>query len=137
MRTSSSSSKNRLENLLNWSNSTTYSLIVHIFLAEFSELSLHLVHCDVDINLTSITAELHYVPHTVLHPVPEAPEGRITRSKAKKLKKRFNFVVLYIMSSLEFEGVNWSVAPITGYELIAEDELVKHSPKWVLNELLP
>jgi len=33
------------------------------------------------------------------------------------------------MSSLEFEGVNWSVAPITGYELIAEDELVKHSPK--------
>jgi len=101
----------------------------HIFLAEFSELSLHPVHCDVDINLTSITAELHYVPHTVLHPVPEAPEGRITRSKAKKLKKRFNFVVLYIMSSLEFEGVNWSVAPITGYELIAEDELVKHSPK--------
>jgi len=58
-----------------------------------------------DINLTSQTAELQAVPHLLLQPVPEVPDGIMTSSKAKQLKKRFNLVVQDILSYQEL-GVN-------------------------------
>jgi len=91
---------------------------------------------DADINLTSQTAELHPVPHLILHPVPEVPEGIMTRSKAKQLNKRFNLAVQDILSSLEL-GVNWFVAPHTGYDLIGEEELVEAFTQMSLERTTP
>jgi len=83
---------------------------------------------DADINLTSHTVELH--------PVPEVPEGIMTLSKTKQLKKMFNLAVQDILSSLEL-GVNWSVAPHTGYDLIAEEELVEAFTQMILEQITP
>ncbi|KAG7529622.1 hypothetical protein ISN44_Un131g000100 [Arabidopsis suecica] len=83
---------------------------------------------DADINLTSHTVELH--------PVPEVPEGIMTRSKTKQLKKMFNLAVQDILSSLEL-GVNWSVAPHTGYDLIAEEELAEAFTQMILEQITP
>jgi len=91
---------------------------------------------DADINLISQTAELQVVPHLVLHPVPEVPEGIMTRSKAKQLKKRFNLAVQDILSSLEL-GVNWSLAPHTRYDLIAEEELAEAFTQMSLERTTP
>jgi len=45
--------------------------------------------------------------------------------------------VQYIMSSLELEGVNWSVAPHIGYDLIAEEEFVEAFTQMMLERTTP
>ncbi|KAG7572507.1 Integrase catalytic core [Arabidopsis suecica] len=89
---------------------------------------------DIDFNQT---AELHPELHPVLHPVPEVREGPMTRSRSKQLKKRFNLAVQDILSSLELEEVNWSVAPQTGYDPIAEEELAEAFTQMSLERTTP
>ncbi|KAG7568324.1 Integrase catalytic core [Arabidopsis thaliana x Arabidopsis arenosa] len=89
---------------------------------------------DIDFNQT---AELHAELHPVPHPVPEVPAGPMTRSKSKQLKKRFNLVVQDILSSLELEEVNWSVAPQIGYDPIAEEELAEAFTQMSLERTTP
>ncbi|KAG7567857.1 Reverse transcriptase domain [Arabidopsis thaliana x Arabidopsis arenosa] len=89
---------------------------------------------DIDFNQT---AELHAELHPVPHPVPEVPAGPMTRSKSKQLKKRFNLAVQDILSSLELEEVNWSVAPQTGYDPIAEEELAEAFTQMSLERTTP
>ncbi|KAG7563749.1 Retrotransposon gag domain [Arabidopsis suecica] len=61
----------------------------------------------------------------------------MTRSKSKQLKKRFNLAVQDILSSLELEEVNWSVAPQTGYDPIAEEELAEAFTQMSLERTTP
>ena len=61
----------------------------------------------------------------------------MTRSKAKQLKKRFNLAVQAFMGSLELEGVNWSVAPHTVYDLIAEEEFAEAFTQMSLERTTP
>ncbi|KAG7564287.1 Reverse transcriptase domain [Arabidopsis suecica] len=93
---------------------------------------------DIDFNQTAeLHPELHPALHPVLHPVPEVREGPMTRSRSKQLKKRFNLAVQDILSSLELEEVNWSVAPQTGYDPIAEEELAEAFTQMSLERTTP